>query len=397
MIQDHRKRIVVTGIGWVTPLGHDIETVWRGLLAGDCGIGPISHFDGSTFPTTFAAQVKDDYDWRALVQHPERHRHIERNTGFALGAARQAWASSGLDQYDQLDPHRTGLYLGSGEGLLDFDNYVACNAACWDGESKTVDVNKWVAAAKQRLTQWREVEQEANMCLNHLATELEIYGPAYNCLTACAASTQAIGEAVEILRRGDADVMVSGGAHTMIHPFGVTGFNRLTALSTRNEDMMRMPPGRSTARGTASCWVRVQGSWCWKRSSTPRPAARPFTRRSPATAPVRTPFRITDMHSGGRGPRAAMEGAIANAGRKPEEIHYISAHGTSTEENDKIESKAIGDVFADVCRRCASDQFGQEHDRPPDCRGRGGRSDRVRVGDSRPDRAPHHQPRCGRS
>ncbi len=343
-----RKRIVATGIGWVTPLGFDIEGVWRKMLAGECGIGPITHFDASTFPTTFAAQVNDDYQWPEHVRHPERHQHIERNTGFALGAARKAWADSGLEDDEALDPNRVGIYLGSGEGLLDFKNYVACGAAGWDGETRSIDAVRWVAAARERLTLWREMEQEANMCLNHLATELEVYGPAYNCLTACAASTQAIGEAVEILRRGDADVMVCGGAHTMIHPFGLTGFNRLTALSTRNDDMARASrPFNRTRDG----FVLGEGAGIVILETLDRATARGANILGEITGygSGADAFRITDMHAEGRGPRTAMQFAIENAGRTPDDVDYISAHGTSTEENDKIESKAIGDVFG----RCA--------------------------------------------
>ena len=131
-----------------------------------------------------------------------------------------------------------GIYLGSGEGSLDFENYAASNLGGWDGDKRQVDAVRWAAVAQARMNARRETEQEPNMPLTHLALEYEARGPAYNCLTACAASTQAIGEATEVLRRGDADIMLTGGAHTMIHPFGVTGFNRLTALSTRNNSCL---------------------------------------------------------------------------------------------------------------------------------------------------------------
>ena len=228
-------RIVITGMGMVTPLGHDVETVWAGLLGCASGVGTIDHFDASTFPTTFAAQVKD-YDYTDYVQHAELHEGVGLNTSFALGAASQAWKMAGLDKHAGLDPQRLGIYLGSGEGSLDFENYVASNLAGWDAEARGIDGAKWVGMATQKMTAIREIEQEPNMPLTHLAMEFNAQGPAYNCLTACAASTQAIGEATEILRRGDADVMITGGAHTMIHPLGVTGFNRLTALSNRNDD-----------------------------------------------------------------------------------------------------------------------------------------------------------------
>jgi len=228
-------RVVITGIGWVTPLGHDVETVWARLLAAESALRPTEHFDATTFPSTFAAEVRD-YDYRQFVQRPEVHEQVGLNTSFALGAAAQAWRSAGLDKLSRLDRDRLGIYLGSGEGTLDFDPYVSSALVGWDADAGRLDTRRWVEAALQRMSPVRESEQEPNMPLTHLAMEFDAYGPAYNCLTACAASTQAIGEATHILRRGDADVMITGGAHTMIHPFGVTGFNRLTALSTRNDD-----------------------------------------------------------------------------------------------------------------------------------------------------------------
>src|SRR5690606_19307634 len=115
------NRVVITGIGWVTPLGWDIESVWQRLLRGECGIGPTRHFDASTFPTSFSAEVGEDYDYHQFVQHAEVHETVGLNTQFALGAAAQAWQSAGLGGYDKLDRDRLGIYLGSGEGSLDFD------------------------------------------------------------------------------------------------------------------------------------------------------------------------------------------------------------------------------------------------------------------------------------
>ncbi len=232
----NKPRIVITGMGWVTPLGHDLDTVWHALLAAASGVDRTTHFDARTFPTTFSAEVKD-YDWRQYVCDPSLHEGIGLNTSFALGAAAQAWKQSGLIEYGKkLDPQRLGLYLGAGEGTLDFDNYIKANLAGWNAEKRTIDGRAWAATATAVMDAVREIEQEPNMPLAHLAMEFNAQGPAYNCLTACAASTQAIGEAREILMRGDADVMITGGCHTMIHPLGMTGFNRLTALSNRNDD-----------------------------------------------------------------------------------------------------------------------------------------------------------------
>jgi len=139
------KRVVITGIGWVTPLGYDINAVWDRLLNGDCAIGPTRKFDASTFPTTFSSEVPESFDYRGYIKKPELHEGVGLNTAFALGAAVQAWRNAGLDRPDEnnpLDPERVGLYLGSGEGSLDFDHYVSTNLESWDPDQRGVDTNK---------------------------------------------------------------------------------------------------------------------------------------------------------------------------------------------------------------------------------------------------------------
>jgi 3-oxoacyl-[acyl-carrier-protein] synthase II len=198
----------------------------------------------------------------------------------------------------------------------------------------------------------REIEQEPNMPVSHLAREFGIRGPAYNCLTACAASTQAIGEACSILRRGDADVMLSGGTHTMIHMLGVTGFNRLTALSTSkgNPKEASRPFDRDRdgfVMGEGSGMVVLEtAEHALARGATP--IAEVLGYGSSADA-----FRITDIHPEGRGAAASMGMAHAQAGIDPHAtrpdgrppIDYISAHGTGTKENDSIETLGVKRVF----------------------------------------------------
>lgn len=339
------KRVVITGMGWVTPLGHDIETVWGGLLSCASGIGRIDRFDASTFPTTFAAQVKD-YDYTKFVSHPQLHGGVGLNTSFALGAAAQAWKMAGLDKFDQLDHARLGIYLGSGEGSLDFDNYIASNLSGWDAEKRGIDGAKWAATATQKMTALREIEQEPNMPLTHLALEFDAQGPAYNCLTACAASTQAIGEATEILRRGDADVMITGGAHTMIHPLGVTGFNRLTALSNRNDAPQSASRPFSVDRDG---FVMGEGAGMLILETLDHAQARGATVLAEVAGYGSTAdaYRITDIHPDGRGAAMSMNLALEDAGLGLDDIDYISAHGTGTKENDSIETKAVKVVFGD--------------------------------------------------
>lgn len=344
-------RTVITGIGWVTPLGHDIETVWRNLLAGKSGIGPTTSFDASTFPTTFAAQVKD-YDHRPFVSDPQTHKGISANTGFALGAAAQAWRCAGLDKVDALNRERLGLYLGSGEGVLDFEHYVDANLGGWNAQTRTVDSARWAQVALQGMNALAEIEQEPNMPLSHLAMEFGAQGPAYNCLTACAASTQAIGEAVQILRRGDADVMIAGGAHTMIHPLGVTGFTRLTALSRHTGDPRHASRPFSADRGG---FVLGEGAGIVIIETLEHAQKRGANILCEITGygSSADAYRITDMHPDGRGAAVAMRLALQDASITPADIDYISAHGTGTKENDSTETNAIKVVFGDRAKQVA--------------------------------------------
>ena len=338
-----KPRIVMTGMGWITPLGHDLETVWSALLHGASGIDRTTRFDASTFPTTFSAQVKN-YDHRQFVKNPQWHDNVGLNTGFALGAAQQAWRMAGLEDAD-IDHDRLGIYLGSGEGSLDFENYVASNLAGWDADRRALDAAKWAEVATQRMAATREIEQEPNMPLSHLAMEFDARGPAYNCLTACAASTQAIGEATEILKRGAADVMICGGAHTMIHPLGVTGFNRLTALSNRNDTPQTAARPFSRDRDG---FVMGEGAGIVILETLEHARARGATILAEIAGYGSTAdaYRITDIHPEGRGAAKAMSDAIEAAGLTPADIDYISAHGTGTKENDSIETRAIKAVFA---------------------------------------------------
>ncbi len=346
-----RKRVVVTGAGWITPMGHDIESVWKRLVAGETAVAPIDRFDAATFPTSFANQVRD-YDWTNYVDDAARHGAPGMHTAFALGAARQAWESAGLGDAANLDRRRCGLYLGSGEGVLDFDSYQKTSLSAWTGED--IDDGGWLEAAKQHIACSYEVAQEPNEPIAHVAREFGLRGPAFNCLTACAASTQAIGEACDILQRGDADVMVSGGTHTMIHVLGITGFNRLTALSTRSDDYQHASRPFTRSRDG---FVMGEGSGVIVLETLAHAEARGARILAEITGygSSADAYRITDIHPEGRGPAAAMHAALSQAGLDPSAtdadgrpgVHYISAHGTGTQENDSIETGAVKRVFGD--------------------------------------------------
>ena len=339
-------RVVITGMGWVTPMGHDIESVWKRLLNGESGIDYTTIFDASTFPTTFSAEVKG-YDLRNHIEDVAgKHTAAGRNSRFALGACAQAWRAAGMDKA-QLDLDRVGIYLGSGEGSLDFDAYTRAAMGGWHDGATELDAIKWAQLAAASMDPTGELEQEPNMPLSHLSILTGARGPAFNCLTACAASTQAIGEAMEILRRGDADVMIAGGAHSMIHPLGVTGFNRLTALSTFNEDPPRSSRPFDAKRGGfvlgegAGMVIVETLEHAQKRGA--RILAELVGYGSTADA-----FRITDQDPQGMGAVKAMQAALADAQLQPSQVDYINAHGTGTKENDGNETVAIKKLVGEL-------------------------------------------------
>jgi len=343
------RRVVITGMGWVTPLGHDIEVVWQCMLAGESGIAPTTLFDARTFPSSFAAEVKSFSLEQFLKSDADKHRGASRNTQFALAAAVTAWENAGLAQYMGLDPTRVGVYLGGGEGPIDFDPCAAAAlAGCLDenGELTPLDTVKWAQAAARLFDSTCELQQDPNMAGGHLAVQFNAQGPNLNTLTACAASTQAIGEATRVILYGDADMMISGGTHSMIHPLGITGFNRLTALSTRNDEYStasrpfdRTRDGFVVGEGAA---IVVLEELEHARRRDARILAEIVGFGSTADA-----FRITDIHEEGRGAIAAMQAALDDAGLTTADIDYISTHGTGTEENDKIETLAIRRLFGD--------------------------------------------------
>jgi len=310
--------------------------MWDSLCEARSGISGITHFDASNFPTRFAAEVKD-YDFAEHIDDPERFEYAGRNIRFAVGAASQAIADAGVLDCG-LDPARFGVYLGAGEGQQDFMIFMSMVAqAQRDGE---LDLETFTQKGLEQLHPQSELEQEPNMPAGHLASLFNAQGPNLNCLTACAASSQAIGEATEIIRRGDADAMLSGGAHSMIHPFGVTGFNLLTALSTHNDDPVgasrpfdRDRDGFVLGEG-AGMLVLEELEHAKKRGAQIYGEVLGYGSSADA-------YRITDIHPQGRGAIACIKMAMADAGLNTDQIDYINAHGTSTVVNDKVETMAI--------------------------------------------------------
>lgn len=331
-----RRRVVITGMGAITPIGSDVESMWKVLREGGSGIGRITHFDASRFPTKIAAEVKD-FDLSKYVDEPGRYSYSGRNVTFAIAAATEAVKGSGILDSPG-DPSRFGVYLGAGEGQQDFAVFMKLvSEARRDG---SVDLERFTQAGLKHLNPQFEMEQEPNMPAAHLAALFNAQGPNLNCLTACAASSQAIGEATEIIRRGDADVMLSGGAHSMIHPFGVTGFNLLTALSTHNDEPTRASRPFDKNRDG---FVLGEGAGMLVLESLEHALARGAQIHGEIVGYGTTAdaFRITDTHPEGRGAVSCIRMALADAGLNTDQIDYINAHGTSTDVNDRVETMAI--------------------------------------------------------
>ncbi len=338
-----RRRVVVTGLGMINPLGTDVDTVWNALVNAKSGVGYISIFDASNYPTRIAAEIRN---WTVADcgQDPRVWAKRGRHARFAAGAAQAAISDSGiLDSIS--DPTRMGVYFGAGEGNQDFFNFTQMvNVAA--GDDGSFDLDAFMRKGLEILDPELELEQEPSMPAAHVAGMFDIQGPNLNCLTACAASSQAVGEATELIRADRVDAMLAGGAHSMIHPFGLTGFSLLTALSTNNDD----PTGASRpfdrlrdgfVMGEGSSVVILE-----ELEHAKRRGAKIYGEvvGYGCTADA---YRITDIHPEGRGAIGCMTASLKDARLSPDDVGYVNAHGTSTAVNDKVETVACKVVFGD--------------------------------------------------
>jgi len=336
------RRVVLTGLGSINPLGHDVESVWSGVTEGKSGVGYTTVFDASKFPTKISAEVKD-WDVSAVGLDPADWVEQGRHTKFAVGAAIQAIESSGIMDVG-IEPRRIGIYLGCGEGFVDFEAFTSSVAASITEDG--LDYSRFIKAGYKAFNHRLELENQPNMPASHICRMFNLQGPSVNTLTACAASSQAMGEATYMIKRGDADVMVSGGAHSMIHPMGVTGFNLLTALSTNNDDPAgasrpfdRLRDGFVLGEGAAMV-ILEELEHAKQRGAEIYGEVLGYGSTADA-------YRVTDIHPEGRGAIACMKMAIAQAGLEPSDIDYVNAHGTSTLVNDRTETHACRQVFGE--------------------------------------------------
>lgn len=338
-----RRRVVVTGLDMITPLAIGVEETWNALINGESGVDHIKSFDCQSFQTRIAGEIKN-FNFEDWFPNSDL-KYLGKHSQFAIVATKMALENAGLLNTDKIDRKRAGVYLGSGEGEFDFDSLVKMILGSW-GETHLV-LEKFFQVGKTILNPIKELEHDSNRPSGHIAALFGFFGPNSNCLTACAASSQAIGEAFSMIQRGDADIMITGGSHSMIHPLGVIGFNLLTALSTQNDipseasrPFDRDRDGFVLGEGAGILILEElehalsRGAHIWGEITGYGTSA--------------DAYRITDTHPEGRGAIAAMSMALNQAGIKPENIDYINAHGTSTNVNDTVETYAIKQLFGDV-------------------------------------------------
>ncbi len=329
-------RVVITGAGCVTPLGSDVETFWRHLKEGRSGIGPIRLFDASRFPIRIAAEVRD-WDLNLVGEDPARWENHPRQTRFAVGAAIQAVRSAELP-LERLDPLRFGVYLGCGETFPDLGELAASIAPAM--QNGKLNARTFLARALAVMNPQRAAQCEPHVPVQCLASLFNAQGPSLNCIAACVSSTQAIGEAAEVIRRGEADVMLAGGAHSLIHPLAIAGLHRLSVLTEsneRNEKAMRpfdaQRDGFVVGEGGAIVVLERLDHALARRAE--------IWGELKGYASGHEAYHLTDTDPEGRAMTQCVRQALRQARLNPDDIDYINAHGTSTRLNDRIETAAL--------------------------------------------------------
>jgi 3-oxoacyl-[acyl-carrier-protein] synthase II len=326
------RRVVVTGLGAITSLGHDVDSFWAGLLAGRCGVERISLFDPSEFACQIGAEVRG---WDA-AQHmdPKEARRNDRYTHFGFVAARQAVKDSGLDMAVE-DGDRVGVMIGSGiGGMYTYESQLKVMAE----------------RGPRKVSPFTIPALIGNICSGLVAIDLGARGPNFGVVSACATGTHALGEAAHMIRRGDADVMIAGGSEAAITPFAYATFSAMKAMSTRNDSPQTASRPFDLDRDG---FVMGEGSGILVLESlehAQKRGARIYCELAGYAATCDA-HHITQPDPEGKGLSMAMKRALASAGAAPESIDYINAHGTSTPYNDKFETLAIKKIFGDHARR----------------------------------------------
>ncbi|MBR5084382.1 MAG: beta-ketoacyl-ACP synthase II [Prevotella sp.] len=325
------KRVVVTGLGAITPLGNTVEETWKNLLAGKSGAATINSFDTSQFKTHFACEIKD-FKVTDYLDRKEA-RNMDRYTQLALVAAIQAVKDSGMD-LEQVNKNRVGVIYGVGiGGIKTFEDQVKYYGVHEEDGPK--------------FSPFFIPKMIADIASGHISIHFGFHGPNYTTTSACASSTNALADAFNLIRLGKADIILGGGAESAICACGVGGFNSMNALSTRNDEPERASRPFSKSRDG---FVMGEAAGCLILEELEHAKARgaKIYAEMVGEGESADAYHITASHPEGLGAKLVMENALADAGLRPDEIDYINVHGTSTHVGDISEAKAIKEVFGDA-------------------------------------------------
>ena len=326
-----KTRVVVTGMGAITPIGNDVESFWQGLKDKTVGIGPITYFDTTEYKCKLAAEVKG-FDPKQYMD-AKAARRMEAFSQFAVAASKEALEQSGIDM-EKEDPYRVGVCVGSGIGSL---------------QAMEKDVKKLNDKGPSRVNPLLVPLMISNMAAGNVAIQFGLKGKCFNVVTACATGTHSIGEAFRSIQYGEADVMVAGGAEASITPIGIAGFTSLTALNTTEDVSRASIPFDEDRNG----FVMGEGAGVVVLESLEHAKARGANILAEVVGYGATcdAFHITSPAEDGSGAARAMENAMKDAGITAEDIDYVNAHGTSTHHNDLFETKAIKLALGDHAQK----------------------------------------------
>ena len=325
------KRVVVTGLGAISPLGNSVDETWQKLLAGVSGAGPITHFDAQAFKTQFACEVKN-FNVADYIDRKEA-RKMDLYCQYAVASATQAVENSGLN-LDEVDKNRVGVVFGVGiGGMHTFEE----------------EVENWAKTGSTlgpKFSPFFVPKMIADICAGHISIKYGFHGPNYITSSACASSSNAIADAFNLIRLGKANVIVTGGAEAAIFPSGVGGFTAMHALSTRNDEPEKASRPFSASRDG---FVMGEGSASLILEELEHAKARgaKIYAEMVGAGMSADAHHITASHPEGLGAKLVMQNALEDAGMQPEDIDYINVHGTSTPVGDVSEVKAIVDVFGE--------------------------------------------------
>jgi 3-oxoacyl-[acyl-carrier-protein] synthase II len=327
-----KRRVVVTGMGAITPVGNDVATTWRSLIEGKSGTAPITKFDASNFPVRFAAEVKGfnalDYMDRKEAKRADHY------TQYAVAGSRQAMTDAGLVERNGMDPDRIGVIIGSGiGGLKSFEEQHDVYRERGVGKISPFFIPMFIA----------------DIAAGIVSMQFNAKGPNYATVSACATSAHAIGDAYRTIQYGDADVMITGGAEATVTPMAIGGFANMKALSERNDDPETASrPFDATRDG----FVMGEGAGIIILEELEHALNRGARIYAEVVGYGATgdAYHLTAPAPDGEGAQRAMKRALKDAGLEPKDIQYINAHGTSTPANDFNETRAIKAVFGEAAR-----------------------------------------------